>query len=48
MFGVFKNIFVPTDNSELKEAVKNGAFSTDVRTPAEFSPGLLPRRTGKM
>lgn len=37
MFGILKNMFVPTDNSELKEAVKNGAFLMDVRTPAEFS-----------
>jgi rhodanese-related sulfurtransferase len=39
MFGIFKNMFASTDNSELKEAVKNGAFLVDVRTPAEFSAG---------
>jgi phage shock protein E len=37
MFGIFKNMFAPTDNSQLKEAVKNGAFLVDVRTPDEFS-----------
>src|SRR5690554_5931510 len=41
MFGIFKNMFAPTDNSELKEAVKNGAFLVDVRTPAEFSAGSV-------
>jgi phage shock protein E len=41
MFGIFKNLFAPTDNSNLKEAVKNGAFLVDVRTPAEFSGGSV-------
>lgn len=41
MFGIFKNMFVPTDNSELKETAKNGAFLVDVRTPAEFSTGSV-------
>lgn len=41
MFGIFKNMFAPTDNSGLKEAVKNGAFLVDVRTPAEFSGGSV-------
>jgi len=41
MFGIFKNMFAPTDNGELKEAVKNGAFLVDVRTPAEFSAGSV-------
>jgi len=41
MFGIFKNMFAPTDNSELKEAVNNGAFLVDVRTPAEFSAGSV-------
>lgn len=41
MFGIFKNMFAPTDNSGLKEAVKNGAFLVDVRTPAEFSAGSV-------
>lgn len=41
MFGIFKNIFAPTDNSSLTEAVKNGAFLVDVRTPGEFSGGSV-------
>lgn len=41
MLGIFKNLFAPTDNSELKEAVSNGAFLVDVRTPAEFSTGSV-------
>lgn len=41
MFGIFKNMFAPTDNSSLKDAVKNGAFLVDVRTPAEFSGGSV-------
>ncbi len=39
MFGIFKNMFAPTDNNELKEAVKNGAFLVDVRSAGEFSGG---------
>lgn len=41
MFGIFKNMFASTGNSELKEAIKNGAFLVDVRTPAEFSAGSV-------
>ncbi len=41
MFGILKNMFASTDNSGLKEAVKNGAFLVDVRTPAEFSAGSV-------
>ncbi len=41
MFGIFKNMFAPTDNNGLKEAVKNGAFLVDVRTPTEFSAGSV-------
>ena len=41
MFGIFKNMFASTDNSELKEVVINGAFLVDVRTPAEFSAGSV-------
>ncbi|MDO5636890.1 MAG: rhodanese-like domain-containing protein [Myroides sp.] len=37
MFGIFKNLFVQTDNNQLTEAIKDGAFLVDVRTPAEFS-----------
>jgi rhodanese-related sulfurtransferase len=43
MFGIFKNMFAPTDKSGLEEAVKNGGFLVDVRTPAEFSAGSVKR-----
>lgn len=36
MFGIFKNLFAPTDNSELREAIKNGAFLVDVRYLPSF------------
>lgn len=39
MFGIFKNMFAPTDNSALKEALQNGAFIVDVRSPMEFYAG---------
>lgn len=41
MFGIFKNLFVQSDNSNLTETIKNGAFLVDVRTPAEFSAGSV-------
>jgi len=41
MFGIFKNLFTQTDNKQLIEAIKNGAFLVDVRTPAEFSSGSV-------
>ena len=41
MFGIFKDLFAPTDNNGLKEAVKNGAYLVDVRTSAEFSEGSV-------
>jgi phage shock protein E len=41
MFGIFKNMFAPTDNSNLKQTLNNGAFLVDVRTPAEFSAGSV-------
>ena len=41
MFGILKNLFVQKDNKELKEAISNGAFLVDVRTPAEFSSGSV-------
>lgn len=41
MFGIFKNIFASTANDDLKEAVNNGAFFVDVRTPSEFSAGSV-------
>ena len=40
MFGLFKNMF-GGDNSQLTEAIKNGAFLVDVRTPGEFSSGSV-------
>jgi len=42
MFGIFKNIFGQPDNQALKEAINNGAFLVDVRTPAEFAQGSVP------
>lgn len=39
--GFFSALFGNTDNSQLTEAVKNGAFLVDVRTPAEFSAGSV-------
>jgi phage shock protein E len=39
MFGIFKNLFARTDNSQLSEAIQNGAFLVDVRSAAEFSAG---------
>jgi rhodanese-related sulfurtransferase len=41
MFGIFKNLFGPEDNGQLKEAIKERAFLVDVRTPAEFSAGSV-------
>ena len=41
MFGIFKNLFVQSDNNQLTEAIKDGAFLVDVRTPAEFSAGSV-------
>lgn len=41
MFGIINNMFAPTDNKQLKEALKSGAFLVDVRTPAEFSAGSV-------
>lgn len=41
MFGIFKSIFGTTDNSQLSDAIKDGAFLVDVRTPGEFSQGSV-------
>lgn len=41
MFGILKNLFAQNNSSELKEAIENGAFLVDVRTPAEFSEGSV-------
>lgn len=39
MFDFFKNILVASDNSRLTEAIKEGAFLVDVRSPGEFASG---------
>ena len=39
--GFFSALFGKTDNSQLTEAIKDGAFLVDVRTPAEFSAGSV-------
>jgi phage shock protein E len=41
MLGILKSMFFTTDNSGLKEAIKNNAFLVDVRTPSEFSSGSV-------
>lgn len=41
MFGLLKNLFASADNNELKDAIKEGAFLVDVRTPGEFSGGSV-------
>lgn len=35
----FKNSFAQTNGSEVLQAIKEGAFLVDVRTPAEFAGG---------
>lgn len=39
--GFFSALFGNTDNSQLSEAIKDGAFLVDVRTPDEFSAGSV-------
>jgi len=39
--GLFSALFGNTDNSQLSEAIKDGAFLVDVRTPDEFSAGSV-------
>jgi len=39
--GFFSALFGKTVNKELREAIQNGAFLVDVRTPAEFSEGSV-------
>lgn len=42
MFGIFKNLFASTDNSQLSEAINNHkTFLVDVRTPSEFAGGSV-------
>lgn len=37
--GIFSALFGKTDNSLLVQAIKDGAFLVDVRTPGEFACG---------
>lgn len=39
--GFFSTLFANTANRQLAEAVKNGAFLIDVRTPSEFAAGSV-------
>ncbi|EEI94326.1 rhodanese-like protein [Sphingobacterium spiritivorum ATCC 33300] len=39
--GFFSALFGNTDNNRLTEAIKDGAFLVDVRTPAEFAEGSV-------
>jgi phage shock protein E len=41
MLGLFKSLFGQSDTPQLTEAIKNGAFLVDVRTPAEFAEGSV-------
>lgn len=45
MFGVFKNLFSKTDNSQIENLIKEGAFLVDVRTPSEFAQGNVKGST---
>jgi len=39
--GFFSALFGSADNSKLSEAIQNGAFLVDVRTPYEFTGGSV-------
>lgn len=39
--GILSAIFGGTSNKQLKEAIDNGAFLVDVRTPTEFKNGSV-------
>jgi len=41
MFGVLKSLFGQSDNTALNEAINEGAFLVDVRTPGEFASGSV-------
>lgn len=41
MFDFFKHIFGAPDNSKLTEAIRDGAFLVDVRSPGEFVSGSV-------
>lgn len=40
MFGLLKKMFT-IDNSQLKEAIKEGSYLVDVRTPNEYASGSV-------
>lgn len=41
MFGFLKNLFTQANDNQVKDAIKEGAFLVDVRTPTEFSTGSV-------
>lgn len=41
MLGLLKNLFSQPDDKALTEAIRNGAFLVDVRTPGEFASGSV-------
>lgn len=41
MLEIFKRLFVKPNDSHLREAINNGAFLVDVRTPAEYAFGSV-------
>jgi phage shock protein E len=41
MFDFFKHIFGTPDNSKLTDAIRDGAFLVDVRSPGEFVSGSV-------
>lgn len=41
MFGIFKNIFSKPSDPELKQALEEGAYLIDVRSPREYSSGSV-------
>ena len=41
MLGLLKNLFSQSDDKALSEAICNGAFLVDVRTPGEFASGSV-------
>jgi len=41
MFDFFRTIMAAPDNRQLTEAIKDGAFLVDVRSPGEFASGSV-------
>lgn len=41
MLNLFKNLFGHSDNTALSQAIKDGAYLVDVRTPGEFASGSV-------